>query len=512
MVVASKHILARQIDLLVWNADVGRQPYDRWEGESCADRSDIQVRSFFDDLGLCQNNEQHCLLRAADANGFVGLIEHQYSRIERDLPTRVGGRGCDAGQCDRWCIEGCSPFGSQNIASGDVFSPTLHHLIIPGTSMQRVPAVLALENGVTVTGHAIGAIGAEASGELVFNTAMTGYQEVLTDPSYKGQIVTFTYPHIGNYGVNPEDIESDRIQASGLVVHELSRTTSNWRATRSLQSYLEEAGVAGIDGIDTRRIVRILRSEGAMRCVIAHGEGLDHAQLVERARAVPDMNGLDLTPLVTTTAPYRYQAEEGSAWGYANPAGDGRRHKVTAIDFGIKRNILRQLAAYGCDVTVLPATATAADVLATEPDGIFLSNGPGDPAAVTQAIATVRELIGTRPIFGICLGHQILALAVGAQTYKLTFGHRGANHPVKNLDTGAIEITSQNHGFAVDPATLPANARVTHVNLNDQTCSGIALTDAPAFAVQYHPEASPGPHDSDYLFRQFTDLMAGVSA
>lgn len=377
--------------------------------------------------------------------------------------------------------------------------------------MHRLPAILALENGVTVRGYAIGAIGAEATGELVFNTAMTGYQEVLTDPSYKGQVVTFTYPHIGNYGVNEEDVESDRVQASGLVVHELSATTSNWRATRSLQSYLEASGVAGIDGIDTRRIVRILRSEGAMRCVIAHGDNLDAAELVARARAVPDMNGLDLTPLVTTAAPYHYQPEGDNAWGYAQPGGDGRRFRVTAIDFGIKRNILRQLAAYGCDVTVLPATVTAADVLATDPDGIFLSNGPGDPAAVTQGIATVRELIGQRPIFGICLGHQILALAVGARTYKLTFGHRGANHPVKNLDTGAIEITSQNHGFAVDPSSLPSNARVTHVNLNDQTCSGIALTDASAFAVQYHPEASPGPHDSDYLFRQFVDQMSAVT-
>ena len=378
--------------------------------------------------------------------------------------------------------------------------------------MHRLPAILALENGITVTGSAIGAIGAEASGELVFNTAMTGYQEVLTDPSYKGQIVTFTYPHIGNYGVNESDVESDRVQASGMVVHELSRVTSNWRASTSLQSYLEASGVAGIDGVDTRRIVRILRSEGAMRCVIAHGEGLDPRELVERARAVPDMNGLDLTPLVTTAAPYHYTSEVVGEWGYAQLGGERKRFRVAAIDFGIKRNILRQLSAYGCDITVLPATATAADVMATEPDGIFLSNGPGDPAAVTQGIATVRELIGQRPMFGICLGHQILALAVGASTYKLTFGHRGANHPVKNLDNGAIEITSQNHGFAVDPSTLPANARVTHVNLNDQTCSGIALTDAPAFAVQYHPEASPGPHDSDYLFRQFVGMMSAVNA
>lgn len=375
------------------------------------------------------------------------------------------------------------------------------------TTMQRLPAILALENGVTVTGTAIGAIGAESTGELVFNTAMSGYQEILTDPSYKGQVVTFTYPHIGNYGVNEEDVESGRIQASGLVVHELSRTTSNWRASRSLQSYLEEAGVAGIEGVDTRMLVRILRTEGAMRCVIAHGEGLDPAALVERARQVPDMNGLDLTPLVTTAAPYHYTAEQGSEWGYAERVVTDRTFNVTAIDFGIKRNILRQLAAYGCNVTVLPATATAADVMATDPDGIFLSNGPGDPAAVTQGIATVKELLGQRPIFGICLGHQIMALAVGASTYKLKFGHRGANHPVKHLRTGDIEITSQNHGFAVDTESLPANVRMTHVNLNDDTCAGIALEDVPAFAVQYHPEASPGPHDSDYLFADFTVMM-----
>lgn len=374
--------------------------------------------------------------------------------------------------------------------------------------MALTKAILALENGLIIEGEAIGAIGAESAGELVFNTAMTGYQEVLTDPSYTGQIVTFTYPHIGNYGVNEDDVESDRIQAAGLVVHELSPVVSNYRANRALQSYLEEFGIAGIQGVDTRMIVRVLRSEGAMRSIIAHGDNLDGRELVERARALPSMNGLDLTPLVTTQAPYKWQGASDAEWDY-NPenAGTGSRKHVVAVDFGVKKNILRRLHHHGCDVTVVPATASAEAILAYEPDGIFLSNGPGDPAAVTTAITTVRDLLGKKPIFGICLGHQILSLAVGASTYKMKFGHRGANHPVKNLRTGKIEITSQNHGFAVDPTTLPANAVMTHVNLNDQTCAGIALTDVPAFAVQYHPEASPGPHDSDYLFADFLALM-----
>ncbi|MBU3698902.1 MAG: glutamine-hydrolyzing carbamoyl-phosphate synthase small subunit [Candidatus Kapabacteria bacterium] len=374
--------------------------------------------------------------------------------------------------------------------------------------MPRPTAILALENGVIVEGTAIGAIGAECTGELVFNTSMSGYQEILTDPSYKGQIVTFTYPHIGNYGVNPDDVESDRIQASGLVVHELSPVVSNYRATGSLQSYLESEGIAGIEGVDTRMIVRILRSEGAMRCVIAHGENLDGRELVERARNVPSMNGLDLTPLVTTKAPYLYEGSTAGEWDYRPEVRiDGERKHVVALDFGIKRNILRRLHHFGFNVTVVPATTSSEDILAMNPDGVFLSNGPGDPAAVTSAIHCVKGLLGRKPIFGICLGHQILSLAVGASTYKLKFGHRGANHPVKNLRTGAIEITSQNHGFAVDPATLPASAEMTHVNLNDDTCAGVALRDVPAFAVQYHPEASPGPHDSDYLFDQFLAMM-----
>ncbi|MDZ4746480.1 MAG: glutamine-hydrolyzing carbamoyl-phosphate synthase small subunit [bacterium] len=395
--------------------------------------------------------------------------------------------------------------------------------------MAHAPAVLALENGFTLKGIAIGAIGARAEGELVFNTAMTGYQEILTDPSYSGQILTFTYPHIGNTGVNDEDVESDKVQAAGLVVHELSRTYSNWRATRSLQEYLESYGIAGIQGVDTRQIVRILRSEGAMRCVIAHGDNLNLDDLVEQARHVPSMNGLDLTGVVTTPSSYKWNEDrkqgtegqgtegqgQGSEWGYGNilnnstkQNGVKTRRKVAAIDFGIKRNILRQLAAHGCDVTVYPATVSAEEILASGADGVFLSNGPGDPAAVHHGIELTKSLLGKKPIFGICLGHQILSLAVGATTYKLTFGHRGANHPVKNLITGKIEITSQNHGFAVETSTLPANAEMTHINLNDNTCAGIRLTDVAAFGIQYHPEASPGPHDADYLFEQFVDSLA----
>ncbi len=393
--------------------------------------------------------------------------------------------------------------------------------------MAQSPAVLALENGFTLRGTAIGAIGGRAEGELVFNTAMTGYQEILTDPSYSGQILTFTYPHIGNTGVNDEDEESNRIQAAGLVVHELSRTYSNWRATRSLQDYLESQGIAGIQGVDTRQIVRILRSEGAMRCVIAHGENLDANALVEQARQVPSMTGLDLTSVVSTPSSYVWSDGQGAEWGYGNTTASGnpvsngvassdgnnvkkatKRYRVAAIDFGIKRNILRQLTDHGCDVTVYPATVSAAEILATDADGVFLSNGPGDPAAVLHGIELTKALLGKLPIFGICLGHQILSLAVGATTYKLTFGHRGANHPVKNLATGKIEITSQNHGFGVETSTLPSNAEMTHVNLNDSTCAGIRLTDVPAFGIQYHPEASPGPHDADYLFQEFAGMMS----
>ncbi|MBI2794270.1 MAG: glutamine-hydrolyzing carbamoyl-phosphate synthase small subunit [Ignavibacteria bacterium] len=372
--------------------------------------------------------------------------------------------------------------------------------------MTRVPALLALENGMIIAGDAIGAIGAECSGELVFNTAMTGYQEILTDPSYCSQVVTFTYPHIGNYGVNDDDVESSHIQAAGIVVHELSRVVSNYRANRPLQEYLEMHGIAGIEGVDTRHIVRILRQEGAMRCVIAHGENLDGNELVERARRVSPMAGTDLTNLVTAPQPYQWNEVSAEDFRYAKYTVE-HRYNVVAVDFGIKRNIMRRLTAYGCDVTVVPASTSAEEILNYNPDGVFLSNGPGDPAAVLSGIQTVKALLGKKPVFGICLGHQIMALALGAATYKLKFGHRGANHPVMNLKTRKIEITSQNHGFSVDHTTLPGNVEMTHVNLNDNTCAGIALTDAPAFAVQYHPEASPGPHDSDYLFRDFVEMM-----
>ncbi len=363
--------------------------------------------------------------------------------------------------------------------------------------MKRVPAVLALENGQCFSGEAIGAEGGVSEGELVFNTAMMGYQEILTDPSYYGQVITFTYPHIGNYGVNPDDVESNRIQAAGLVVRELSHTYSNHRATKSLQEYLEESNVTGIEGVDTRALVRILRSEGAMRCVIdTSGEKRDD-ELVDRARSVPSMVGANLTPYVSTKSAYVVDAQNGS---------NTVKH-VVAIDFGIKRNIIRRLTHYGCAVTVVSPTTSADSILDLQPDGILLSNGPGDPAAVTEGIQTVKTLLGKKPIFGICLGHQILALAMGAQTYKLRFGHRGANHPVKNLNTGSVEVTSQNHGFAVETSSLPSNVHVTHINLNDNTCAGIAIPDKQAFAVQYHPEASPGPHDSDYLFRDFVAMM-----
>jgi len=367
------------------------------------------------------------------------------------------------------------------------------------TPSDRKPAVLALEDGIMFQGKSFGADG-EATGEVVFNTAMCGYQEVLTDPSYRGQIVTMTYPHIGNYGVNLEDVESSRPQVEGFVVREISTRASSWRASGELNRYLGEAGVVGISEIDTRALTRHLRTHGAKRGIIST-LGREPEALVALARASRSMVGLDLVREVTCGAAYAFDDDA------APPA--GREYHVVAYDFGMKRNILRMLAASGCRVTVVPATTSAADALALEPDGIFLSNGPGDPEPCGYAIRAAAELMRERPVFGICLGHQILGLACGGRTFKLPFGHRGANHPVKNLRTGQVEITAQNHGFAVEPSLFDgAEYELTHVNLNDGTVEGFRHRDLPVFSVQYHPEASPGPHDSHYLFREFTKMMA----
>ncbi len=373
----------------------------------------------------------------------------------------------------------------------------------------RPIAKLALENGVVFTGRAFGAVDHEALGEVVFNTSITGYQEILTDPSYSGQIVTMTYPHQGNVGTNHFDVESDRVQAAGFVAREFSRIASNWRNELDLNEYLRQAGVIGIDGIDTRMLVRILREQGAMRGVISALE-LNDAVLVERAKSIPEMTGLDLTSLVACREPYEWVSRDTSGYLLAPPADFESRgtHHVVVVDFGVKHNILERLSSYGCRLTVVPGSMTAEEILALEPDGVFLSNGPGDPDAVKYAVDTIRALMGRKPIFAICLGHQLLALALGATTYKLKFGHRGANHPVQNLRTLANEITSQNHGFAVDSESLKGlPVEVTHVNLNDGTIEGFRHTELPMFCVQYHPEAGPGPHDADYLFRQFVEMM-----
>ncbi|MCF7797909.1 MAG: glutamine-hydrolyzing carbamoyl-phosphate synthase small subunit, partial [Lentisphaeria bacterium] len=321
------------------------------------------------------------------------------------------------------------------------------------------------------------------------------YQEILTDPSYCGQIVTMTDPHMGNYGVNPDDIESDRIQVAGFVVREASDIPSNFRSRQSLPDYLREQDIVGIQGIDTRALTRMIRDEGAMNGMISSVD-LNPDSLLQKVREAPGMAGQDLAQVVSRKSPEKWSSDSGKA-----------RSKVVALDFGIKHNILRQLSDHGCDITIVPAQTSAQDILDMDPDGIFLSNGPGDPEAVTYAVETVKNLLGRQPIFGICLGHQIMGLALGAKTYKLKFGHRGGNHPVKNLLTGKVEITAQNHGFAVNAETLPANVAVTHWNLNDDTLEGFRCTDIPAFSVQYHPEASPGPHDSRYLFENFIRLM-----
>jgi carbamoyl-phosphate synthase small subunit len=361
--------------------------------------------------------------------------------------------------------------------------------------MQEIPAILVLENGSVYRGTAFGHTG-EASGEVVFNTSLTGYQEILTDPSYTGQMVVMTYPLIGNYGITPNDDESKKIWASALIVREASNVYSNFESTRSLDETLKEAGVMGLAGIDTRKLVREIRQKGAMRGVISTTCS-DVEALKVQAAAIPEMTGLDLVQRVTT----------GESYTVENP--DAKYH-VVAFDYGIKTNIIRQLNVEGCKVTVVNAKTTADEVLALNPDGVFLSNGPGDPFAVTYAIDTIRELSarnGKLPIFGICLGHQLLSLAFGAKTYKLKFGHHGANHPVKNLLDKRIEITSQNHGFAVDMETLPEALELTHKNLYDMTVEGIRHRELPCFSVQYHPEAAPGPHDSHYLFKEFTELM-----
>ena len=369
-----------------------------------------------------------------------------------------------------------------------------------------IPALLALEDGSVFHGHAVGAAG-ETVGEVVFNTAMTGYQEILTDPSYSRQIVTLTYPHIGNTGCNAEDAESTAVHAAGLIVRDVPRRASNWRSSESLPDYLKRHGIVAIAGIDTRRLTRILRDKGALAGCIVAGEQLDAEAALGKARAFPGLNGMDLAKVVSIARPYGWK--EGiydlDRTAFNQPA---LRFKVVAYDFGAKHNILRLLAEQGCDITVVPAQTPAAEVLAMKPDGVFLSNGPGDPAACDYAIEATKQLLDAKiPLFGICLGHQIMGLAVGAKTLKMKFGHHGANHPVKDLDDGRVLITSQNHGFAVDPATLPANVRVTHSSLFDGSLQGFALTDRPAFCFQGHPEASPGPHDIGYLFDRFAKLM-----
>lgn len=367
-------------------------------------------------------------------------------------------------------------------------------------------ATLVIEDGTVFEGFSFGAEG-EAYGEVVFNTSITGYQEILTDPSYNGQIVTMTYPEIGNYGVNPEDVESRKPFLKGFVVKEYWREPSNWRSRGSLCTYLSDNGVVGIEGVDTRSLTKLIRSKGAQKAVISTTDA-DPDSLLKKVRASQGIVGIDLVTEVSCENPYTWSDGTG-AWRPDSEKlpGDENRFRVVAYDYGLKYNILRKLVDHGCDVSIVPSRMPPHEILSMEPDGIFLSNGPGDPAAVAYAVESVRTLIGKKPIFGICLGHQILGLALGGKTYKLKFGHRGANQPVKNLRTGKVEITSQNHGFAVDADSLGSDVEVTHINLNDNTVEGLSHREHPVFSVQYHPEASPGPHDSSYLFREFIKLM-----
>ena len=381
--------------------------------------------------------------------------------------------------------------------------------MLPLLSGPAIPAVLALADGSVFQGFSIGAAG-NTTGEVVFNTAMTGYQEILTDPSYSRQIVTLTYPHIGNTGVNREDVEASQIHAAGLIIKDLPRLLSNFRSQQSLSDYLKEGNIVSIAGIDTRKLTRILREKGAQNRAIVAGEAniaAATAKALELARAFPGLAGMDLAKVVSTRKAYNWTETEwrlGRGYGQQNTP----KFHVVAFDYGVKFNILRMLAERGCKVTVLPAQATAAEALALNPDGIFLSNGPGDPEPCDYAIAASKELIERGiPTFGICLGHQIMALASGAKTLKMKFGHHGANHPVQDLDSKQVMITSQNHGFAVDQATLPANCRVTHVSLFDGSLQGFERTDKPAFCFQGHPEASPGPHDIAPLFDKFVAMM-----
>jgi carbamoyl-phosphate synthase small subunit len=377
--------------------------------------------------------------------------------------------------------------------------------------MGCMKAKLVLENGTVFTGESFGSDSlGEAAGEVVFNTSLTGYQEILTDPSYCGQIVTMTYPLIGNYGVNRDDMEGIKPHVSGFVVKEYFDYYSNFRATERLGDWLKKHNIMAIQGIDTRMLTKIIRNSGAMRAMISTTD-LDDRSLLEKVRRSLVMTGRDLTREVTCASPYKWKVVDTTPFALQsdvrNILDDGQRFNVVVFDYGVKYNILRRLTSYGCTLTVVPSSFSAEETLALNPDGIFLSNGPGDPEAVRYAIATLKALVEKKPIFGICLGHQLLAHAFGGKTFKLKFGHRGANHPVKNLLTNDIEITSQNHGFAVDPDSLPPELQITHVNLNDGTNEGFSHRELPIFSVQYHPEASPGPHDSDYLFRQFIQLM-----